>query len=166
MAPNLTAIAKGACLLAAWRRCLPTHSKHTPQRPQRRRVLPSSLCLFIPPPALLIPPPADFGFDDAQRDRMLGGWIAAAFYLVGAPAALLFGWLSDRVNRKRLLFAAVVLGEGPCMLTIFVTNYWQLFVLRLLTGIALGGAHGCSGACVLRRPVRLPRASADALPVP
>lgn len=26
------------------------------------------------------------------------------------------------------------------MLTIFVTNYWQLFVLRLLTGIALGGA--------------------------
>ena len=28
----------------------------------------------------------------------------------GAPAALLFGWLSDKVNRKRLLFAAVVLG--------------------------------------------------------
>ncbi|PRW58958.1 MFS family transporter: sugar [Chlorella sorokiniana] len=26
------------------------------------------------------------------------------------------------------------------MLTIFVTNYWQLFTLRLLTGIALGGA--------------------------
>lgn len=41
---------------------------------------------------------------------MLGGFIAAAFYLVGAPAALLFGWLSDKVNRKRLLFAAVVLG--------------------------------------------------------
>lgn len=31
-------------------------------------------------------------------------------------------------------------GEAPCMLTIFVTNYWQLFTLRLLTGIALGGA--------------------------
>ena len=27
------------------------------------------------------------------------------------------------------------------MLTIFVTNYWQLFTLRLLTGIALGGAE-------------------------
>ena len=54
--------------------------------------------------------PADFGFDAAERDRYLGGYIAAAFYLVGAPAALLFGWLSDRVNRKRLLFAAVVLG--------------------------------------------------------
>jgi MFS family permease len=30
----------------------------------------------------------------------------------GAPAALLFGWLSDKVNRKRLLFAAVVLGAS------------------------------------------------------
>lgn len=37
-------------------------------------------------------PAADFGFDDHQRDRMLGGAIAAAFYMVGAPAALLFGW--------------------------------------------------------------------------
>lgn len=52
----------------------------------------------------------DFGFDDQQRDRLLGGFIAAAFFGVGAPAALLFGWLSDRVNRCRLLFAAVMLG--------------------------------------------------------
>jgi hypothetical protein len=26
---------------------------------------------------------ADFNFDDKQRDRMLGGFIAAAFYMVG-----------------------------------------------------------------------------------
>lgn len=31
------------------------------------------------------------------------------------------------------------------MLTVFVTNYWQLFVLRLLTGIALGGVRRCRG---------------------
>lgn len=34
----------------------------------------------------------------------------------GAPAALLFGWLSDRVNRKRLLFAAVLLGRPHAQL--------------------------------------------------
>jgi hypothetical protein len=34
---------------------------------------------------------ADFGFDDEQRDRMLGGFIAAAFYLVGEQRA---GWSS------------------------------------------------------------------------
>lgn len=82
----------------------------------------------------------DFGFDERQRDRFLGGYIAAAFYMVGAPAALLFGYLSDKYNRKWLLFSAVLLGEAPCILTVFVTNYWQLFTLRLLTGIALGGA--------------------------
>ena len=52
---------------------------------------------------------------------------------------MLFGYLSDTVNRRNLLFAAVLLGEGPCILTYFVTNFWQLFVLRLLTGISLGG---------------------------
>jgi hypothetical protein len=41
---------------------------------------------------------ADLGHQPARRGS------------AGAPAALLFGWLSDKVNRKRLLFAAVVLG--------------------------------------------------------
>lgn len=143
---------------------------------------------------------ADFGFDDNERDKYLGGYIAAAFYMVGAPAALLFGYLSDTVNRRNLLFVAVLLGgwmawhgrvlgcgsegccwlaqqgseplvslfpnvvplvlssvldkelmssacapagEGPCIMTYFVTQYWQLLVLRLLTGISLGG--GCPG---------------------
>eukprot|EP00887_Chlorella_sp_A99_P001012 scaffold5.g1012.t1 len=82
----------------------------------------------------------DFGFDETERDKYLGGWIAAGFYLVGAPAALLFGYLADRCNRRNMLFLAVLLGEGPCILTYFVTKYWQLLVLRLLTGISLGGA--------------------------
>ena len=80
-----------------------------------------------------------FGFDEQERDKYLGGYVAAGFYIVGAPAALLFGYLSDTVNRRNLLFIAVILGEGPCILTYFVTEFWQLFVLRLLTGISLGG---------------------------
>ena len=84
--------------------------------------------------------PADFGFSPEERDRLLGGVIAAAFYMVGAPAALLFGWLCDRVDRRWLLFLAVVLGEAPAALTLLVDRYWQLFALRVLTGISLGGA--------------------------
>jgi len=37
----------------------------------------------------------------------------------------------------------ITAGEGPCILTYFVTKYWQLLVLRLLTGISLGGT-GCA----------------------
>lgn len=51
----------------------------------------------------------------------------------------MFGYLSNYVGRRLLFVIAVLLGEGPCILTIFVTRYWQLFVLRLLTGISIGG---------------------------
>ena len=80
-----------------------------------------------------------FGFDDEQRDKYLGGYIGAAFYTFGAPAAILFGYLSHFLSRRLLFLIAVLLGEGPCLLTIFVTKYWQLFILRLLTGISIGG---------------------------
>ena len=53
----------------------------------------------------------DFGFTDAQRDKYLGGFISAAFFLLGAPAALLIGYLSDTMNRAKLLFWVVMLGE-------------------------------------------------------
>jgi MFS family permease len=80
-----------------------------------------------------------FDFDESERDKYLGGYIGAAFYMFGAPAAILFGYLSTYVSRRLLFVIAVLLGEGPCLLTIFVTSYWQLFVLRLLTGISIGG---------------------------
>jgi integral membrane sensor domain MASE1 len=32
---------------------------------------------------------AYFGLDDSQKDTILGGYIMAAFFAVGAPAALL-----------------------------------------------------------------------------
>ena len=31
-------------------------------------------------------------------------------------------------------------GEGPCLATYFVRRYWQLVLLRVLTGISVGGA--------------------------
>ncbi|KAK9838287.1 hypothetical protein WJX81_002411 [Elliptochloris bilobata] len=82
----------------------------------------------------------DFGFNDQQRDTYLGGYIAAAFFAMGAPSALVIGYLSDRVNRRHLLFSIVLLGEGPCLATFFVTRYWQLLLLRMLTSISIGGA--------------------------
>ena len=52
----------------------------------------------------------DFNFTDAERDKYLGGVISAAFFLLGAPAALLIGYLSDTMNRAKLLFWVVLLG--------------------------------------------------------
>ncbi|GFH14297.1 MFS domain-containing protein, partial [Haematococcus lacustris] len=56
---------------------------------------------------------ADLGISEEDKDQLLGGWIMAAFFAVGAPSAML------------------------C--TFWVTNYGQLLALRTLTGISVGG---------------------------
>ncbi|CAL5223333.1 g5832 [Coccomyxa viridis] len=81
----------------------------------------------------------EFGFNEEEKTKYLGGYIAAAFFAVGAPAALCIGYLCDKMNRRNLLFAVVLLGEGPCLATYFVRRYWQLLLLRVMTGISVGG---------------------------
>jgi len=82
----------------------------------------------------------DFGFNDEERDRKLGGDIAFAFFLVGAPAAFVVGCLGDSFNRTRLFAWTVGIGEGACLLTFFCTSYKQLYISRAVTGFSIGGA--------------------------
>ncbi len=53
----------------------------------------------------------EFHMDDDARDQLLGGAISSGFFAVGAPSALLIGWLSDRMDRRWLLFIVVILGS-------------------------------------------------------
>uniref|UniRef100_A0A383W382 Major facilitator superfamily (MFS) profile domain-containing protein n=1 Tax=Tetradesmus obliquus TaxID=3088 RepID=A0A383W382_TETOB len=82
---------------------------------------------------------AYFGLNDQQKDTILGGYLMAAFFLIGAPSALLCGYLADTHNRVLMLAAIIIIGEAPCLCTYWVTELWQFFVLRMLTGIAVGG---------------------------
>ena len=45
-----------------------------------------------------------------EKDQYLGGWIGAAFFLVGAPAAILMGYKCHSANRCTLFFWVVILG--------------------------------------------------------
>lgn len=56
------------------------------------------------------------------------------------PGAAIGGWVSDRIGRKWVLIAAVVLFGLFSLLTATATGYWSLWVYRLLTGIGLGAA--------------------------
>jgi Major Facilitator Superfamily len=82
----------------------------------------------------------EFGFDDDERDRKLGGQIAVAFFLVGAPVSFLVGWLADSHQRAPLFAAIVFFGELGCFITYFTTTYTGLFICRVWTGIAVGGS--------------------------
>ncbi len=82
----------------------------------------------------------DFGFGPIERDVLLGGNISFMFWLFGGLVTLLIGYLTDRISRKTLFIITIILGEIPCLLTGFAQTYTQLFWLRALTGIAIGGA--------------------------
>jgi MFS family permease len=81
-----------------------------------------------------------FGFTDEQRDQKLGGDIALAFWVLGAPASLIIGCLADVHDRIKLFAATIFLGEGACMATFWVHTYPQLYACRALTGLSVGGA--------------------------
>lgn len=70
------------------------------------------------------------------------GWIGSAFTLVGAFISVFFGYFADIISRKKLLVLTVIIGEIPCLLTgfeVFTPNIQSFIILRILTGIGLGG---------------------------
>lgn len=85
--------------------------------------------------SMLGPIEAEFHINDADI-----GIIGALFTLVGAVISLIWGYLSDKGNRKNLFTYSVLIGQIPCLLTAFVTNYTQFFILRILTGIGVGAS--------------------------
>jgi MFS family permease len=82
----------------------------------------------------------DFGLDDEERDRKLGGDISLAFFLLGAPASFLVGFLADTCDRPVLFAWTVGIGECACLLTYWASTYGQLYVCRAVTGFSVGGA--------------------------
>lgn len=81
-----------------------------------------------------------FDFDDRDRDKKLGGDIALAFFVIGAPASFIVGSLGDSYNRSHLFALSVGIAEGSCLATFFVTTYTQFYLCRAITGFGLGGA--------------------------
>ena len=66
------------------------------------------------------------------------GLMSGLFTLIGAMISLVWGYLSDKGNRKNLFSYSILIGQLPCLLTYFAANYSQFFILRILTGIGVG----------------------------
>jgi MFS family permease len=81
----------------------------------------------------------DLGLSDLERDVKLGGDISLVFFVLGGAVTLVIGYLTDRLSRKRLFALVVLIGALPCFLTGLARSYGQLFWLRALTGIGIGG---------------------------
>jgi len=74
------------------------------------------------------------------------GLILAGAGAAGAISATSTGWFSDRLGHKRVLVTAALLAACVSVPQSFVQATWQLGLLRVLDGFALGGMLPSSGA--------------------
>jgi len=67
---------------------------------------------------------------------------AGSAYLVGAVlGALFFGWLTDRLGRKKLFFITLAVYLAATTATAFSWNLWSFILFRFLTGAGIGGEY-------------------------
>jgi MFS family permease len=68
--------------------------------------------------------------------------MAGAAYLAGAVlGALFFGWLTDRLGRKKLFTITLFVYLAATAATAFSWNFWSFIVFRFFTGMGIGGEY-------------------------
>src|SRR5215212_1643997 len=68
--------------------------------------------------------------------------LASSAYLAGAVlGALFFGWLTDRLGRKRLFFITLAVYLVATAATALSWNVWSFAFFRFLTGAGIGGEY-------------------------
>jgi MFS family permease len=73
----------------------------------------------------------------------------ATTYLTGAVAgAILFGWLTDRLGRRKLFLVTVTTYSLATLATAFSWNFFSFALFRLLTGVGIGGEYAAINSAV------------------
>ena len=68
--------------------------------------------------------------------------LASSAYLAGAVlGAIFFGWLTDRLGRKKLFFITLAVYLTATAATAFSWNLWSFCLFRFLTGAGIGGEY-------------------------
>jgi MFS family permease len=76
------------------------------------------------------------------------GFVASA-YLAGAVlGAVFFGWLTDRMGRKKLFFVTLAVYLVATAATAFSWNLWSFALFRFLTGAGIGGEYAAINSTI------------------
>ncbi len=74
---------------------------------------------------------------------------SASAYLVGAVlGALVFGWLTDRLGRKKLFSITVVVYLLATVASGAAWNFWSFALFRFVTGMGIGGEYAAVNATI------------------
>ncbi|HYM51172.1 MAG TPA: MFS transporter [Candidatus Limnocylindrales bacterium] len=75
--------------------------------------------------------------------------LAASAYLAGAIlGALFFGYLTDRLGRRRLFLLTLVLYLLATVATAFSWSFWSFAAFRFLTGAGIGGEYAAINSAI------------------
>jgi MFS family permease len=75
--------------------------------------------------------------------------LAGSAYLAGAVlGALFFGWLTDRLGRKKLFFITLAVYLVATAATAFSWNLWSFMLFRFLTGAGIGGEYAAINSTI------------------
>jgi len=80
---------------------------------------------------------AELSLTDVEISLVLGASLAAT-----AIGGIVFGYLSDRFGRKRVLQLTILTYSIGTFLSGFSTNLWLLLTFRIITGLGVGGEWG------------------------
>ena len=93
--------------------------------------------------ASVLKSPQTLRFSDTQVGA------TASAYLIGAvTGALVFGWLTDRLGRKKLFLVTLGLYLLATAATAFSWNFWSFMVFRALTGAGIGGEYAAINSAI------------------
>lgn len=75
--------------------------------------------------------------------------LVGSAYLAGAViGALFFGWLTDRLGRKKLFFITLGVYLAATAATAFSWNLWSFMLFRFLTGAGIGGEYAAINSTI------------------
>ncbi|WP_207538642.1 MFS transporter [Sabulicella rubraurantiaca] len=75
--------------------------------------------------------------------------LTASAYLAGAVSgALIFGWLADRLGRKRLFTVTLLIYLASTIGTGLSWDFWSFAFFRAMTGAAIGGEYAAINSAI------------------
>jgi MFS family permease len=75
--------------------------------------------------------------------------LAGSAYLIGAVfGAVIFGWLADRIGRRRLFFLTLLVYLTASIATGLTWDFWSFAFCRAMTGAGIGGEYAAVNSAI------------------
>jgi MFS family permease len=76
------------------------------------------------------------------------GLVSSAYVAGAVLGAIFFGWLTDRLGRKRLFFMTLAVYLLATAATAFSWNLWSFALFRFFTGAGIGGEYAAINSAI------------------